>query len=72
MVKRNENWADRSLHQSQQELKMLKTVLTKYADDENGKRKMLKKMKRYYRSTIAEISRIDYKPNDVRTISDDN
>jgi hypothetical protein len=72
MVKRNENWADRSLHQSQQELKMLKSVMTKYADDENGKRKMLKKMKRYYRSTLAEINRIDYKPNDDRTISNSN
>ena len=36
--------------------------MTKYKDDPEGRKKMLKKMKKFYNSSIAEIERIDYKP----------
>ena len=43
--KRHENWAERSLEKSARELKMLRKVI-EHDDDPNGKRKMLKKMRR--------------------------
>ena len=41
---------------------MLRKVIEKYKDDPKGKRKMLKKMQKYWRSPIAEIKGLDYKP----------
>ena len=54
--------AERSLEKSSKELKMLRKVIEKYKDDPKGKKKMLKKMQKYWRSPIAEIKGLDYKP----------
>ena len=54
--------ADRSLLHSTRELAALHKVLRKYANDENGRKKMLKKLKKYYRGPLAELDRIDMKP----------
>ena len=54
--------AERSLEKSSRELRTLKKVIEKYKDDPKGKKKMLKKMQKYWRSPIAEIKGLDYKP----------
>jgi len=54
--------AERSLEKSSKELRTLKKVIEKYKDDPVGKKKMLKKMQKYWRSPIAEIKGLDYKP----------
>ena len=56
------NWAERSLEKSARELKMLRKVIEQYKDDPNGKRKMLKKMRRLWRSNLQEVKNMDYKP----------
>ena len=54
--------AERSLEKSSRELRTLKKVIEKYKDDPKGKKKMLKQMQKYWRSPIAEIKGLDYKP----------
>ncbi len=54
--------AERSLEKSSRELRTLKRVIEKYKDDPKGKKKMLKQMQKYWRSPIAEIKGLDYKP----------
>ena len=54
--------AERSLEKSSRELRTLKRVIEKYKDDPKGKKKMLKKMQKYWKSPIAEIKGLDYKP----------
>ena len=54
--------AERSLERSSKELRTLKRVIEKYKDDPAGKKKMLKKMQKYWRSPIAEVKSLDYKP----------
>ena len=54
--------AERSLERSSKELRTLKKVIEKYKDDPKGKKKMLKKMQKYWRSPIAEVKSLDYKP----------
>ena len=54
--------AERSLEKSSKQLKMLRKVIEQYKDDPKGKKKRLKKMKRYWKSPIAEIKGLDYKP----------
>ena len=54
--------AERSLEKSSKELRTLKKIIEKYKDDPKGKKKMLKKMQKYWRSPIAEIKGLDYKP----------
>jgi hypothetical protein len=54
--------AERSLEKSSKELRTLKKVIERYKDDPKGKKKMLKKMQKYWRSPIAEIKGLDYKP----------
>ena len=54
--------AERSLEKSSKELKMLRKVIEKYKDDPKGKKKMLKKMQKYWRSPLAEVKSLDYKP----------
>ena len=54
--------AERSLEKSSRELRTLKKVIEKYKDDPKGKKKMLKKMQKYWKSPIAEIKGLDYKP----------
>tara|TARA_B100000287_G_scaffold391909_1_gene403904 strand:- start:865 stop:1236 length:372 start_codon:yes stop_codon:yes gene_type:complete len=54
--------AERSLEKSSRELRTLKKVIEKYKDDPKGKKKMLKKMQKYWRSPLAEVKSLDYKP----------
>ena len=54
--------AERSLEKSSKELRTLKKVIERFKDDPKGKKKMLKKMQKYWRSPIAEIKGLDYKP----------
>ena len=57
-----ETAAERSLEKSSRELRTLKNIIERYKDDPKGKKKMLKKMQKYWRSPIAEIKGLDYKP----------
>ena len=57
-----EGWAERSLEKSSRELKALRNVIEKYKDDPKGRKKMMKKMKRYWRSNLAEVHGMDNKP----------
>lgn len=54
--------AERSLEKSSKELRTLKKVIEKYKDDPKGKKKMLKKMQKYWRSNLSEVKSLDYKP----------
>jgi hypothetical protein len=54
--------AERSLEKSSRELRTLKRVIEKYKDDPKGKKKMLKKMQKYWRSNLSEVQSLDYKP----------
>ena len=54
--------AERSLEKSSRELRTLRKVIEKYKDDPKGKKKMLKKMQKYWRSPLAEVQSLDYKP----------
>tara|TARA_B100000287_G_scaffold435612_1_gene504913 strand:- start:292 stop:672 length:381 start_codon:yes stop_codon:yes gene_type:complete len=54
--------AERSLEKSSKELRTLKKIIEKYKDDPKGKKKMLKKMQKYWRSPLAEVKSLDYKP----------
>ena len=54
--------AERSLEKSSRELRTLKKIIEKYKDDPKGKKKMLKKMRKYWRSPMAEVQSLDYKP----------
>ena len=54
--------AERSLEKSSKELRTLKKVIERFKDDPKGKKKMLKKMQKYWRSPIAEVKGLDYKP----------
>ena len=54
--------AERSLEKSSKELRTLKKVIERFKDDPKGKKKMLKKMQKYWRSPIAEVKSLDYKP----------
>ena len=57
-----ETAAERSLEKSSRELRTLKNIIERYKDDPKGKKKMLKKMQKYWKSPIAEIKGLDYKP----------
>ncbi len=54
--------AERSLEKSSRELRTLKRIIEKYKDDPKGKKKMLKNMQKYWRSPLAEVKSLDYKP----------
>ena len=54
--------AERSLEKSSKELRTLKKVIERFKDDPAGKKKMLKKMQKYWRSPLAEVKSLDYKP----------
>ena len=55
-------WAERSLEKSSRELKALRNVIEKYKDDPKGRKKMMKKMKKHWRSNLAEVHGMDNKP----------
>lgn len=54
--------AERSIEKSSKEIAALRRVIEKYKDDPNGRRKMLKKMKKYWSSNLAVVKSLDYKP----------
>lgn len=60
--KKSDSAAERSLEKSTRELRMLRNVIEQYKDDPKGRRKMMKKMKRYWSSNVATIKNLDYQP----------
>ena len=56
--------AERSLEKSSRELKALRRIIEKYKDDPKGKKKMLKKMQKYWRSNMSIVQGMDRKPGD--------
>ena len=50
------------MEKTSRELKALRNVIEKYKDDPKGRKKMMKKMKRYWRSNLAEVHGMDNKP----------
>ena len=54
--------AERSLEKSSRELRTLRKVIEKYKDDPKGKKKLRQQMQKYWRSPLAEVKRLDYKP----------
>lgn len=57
-----EERAARSLEKSSRELKALRRVIEKYKDDPKGRIKMMKKMKKYWRSNLSIVDGMDHKP----------
>ena len=55
--------AERSLEKSSRELKALRRIIEKYKDDPK-KKKMLKKMQKYWRSNMSIVQGMDRKPGD--------
>tara|TARA_B100001248_G_C27397150_1_gene466394 strand:- start:735 stop:1028 length:294 start_codon:yes stop_codon:yes gene_type:complete len=62
-----ENAVDRSLMHSVRRMNALTKVLGKYENDPKGRKKMLKKMKKYYHGWQGELDRIDMKEVDMPT-----
>jgi hypothetical protein len=58
----HESWAERSLEKSSRELRALRKIIEKHKDDPKGRAKMMKKMKKYWRSNLAEVQGMDSKP----------
>ena len=56
--------AERSLEKSSRELKALRKIIEKYKDAPKGKKKMLKKMQKYWRSNMSIVQGMDRKPGD--------
>ena len=56
--------AERSLEKSSRELKALRRIIEKYKDDPKGKKKMLKKRQKYWRSNMSIVQGMDRKPGD--------
>tara|TARA_B100000614_G_scaffold202236_1_gene183657 strand:+ start:208 stop:561 length:354 start_codon:yes stop_codon:yes gene_type:complete len=56
--------AERSLIKSSKELRALRKIIEKYKDDPKGKKKMLKKMQKYWRSNLSIVHGMDAKPTD--------
>jgi|TARA_B100001057_G_scaffold496870_1_gene599497 hypothetical protein len=56
-----DNATDRSLMHSVRRMNALTKVLGKYENDPKGRKKMLKKMKKYYHGWQGELDRIDMK-----------
>jgi hypothetical protein len=54
--------AERSMEKTSRELKALRKIIEKYKDDPKGRKKMMKKMQKYWRSNIAEVQGMDHKP----------
>ena len=60
-----DNAVDRSLMHSVRRMNALTKVLGKYENDPKGRKKMLKKMKKYYHGWQGELDRIDMKQVDM-------
>ena len=56
--------AERSLEKSSRELRALRKIIEKYKDDPKGKKKMMKKMQKYWRSNMSIVQGMDRKPGD--------
>ena len=56
--------AERSLEKSSRELRQLRKIIEKYKDDPKGKKKMMKKMQKYWRSNLSIVQGMDAKPTD--------
>lgn len=60
--RKSDSAAERSLEKSTRELRMLRKVIEQYKDDPAGRKKMMKKMKRYWSSNLAVVKNLDYQP----------
>lgn len=58
----NTGHAERSMEKTSRELKALRRIIEKYKDDPKGRKKMMKKMQKYWRSNLAEVQGMDHKP----------
>lgn len=70
----NESYWDRRLKKSHDELKRITQGLKKHREDPIAMRRHLKKTKKYYRSRLGEIARIDdtlYNVSDVAQIKEE-
>ena len=56
--------AERSLEKSSRELRQLRKIIEKYKDDPKGKKRMMKKMQKYWRSNLSIVQGMDSKPTD--------
>ena len=59
----NTGHAERSMEKTSRELKALRKIIEKYKDDPQGRKKMMKKMQKYWRSNLAEVQSMDNKPD---------
>ena len=50
------------MEKTSRELKALRRIIEKYKDDPKGRKKMMKKMQKYWRSNLAEVQGMDHKP----------
>lgn len=62
--------AERSLQKSARELKALRKIIERYKDDPKGKKKMMKKMQKYWRSNLSIVEGMDAKPMDMKDIAE--
>jgi hypothetical protein len=58
----NTGHAERSMEKTSRELKALRRIIEQYKDDPKGRKKMMKKMQKYWRSNLAEVQGMDHKP----------
>lgn len=54
--------AERSLAKSTRELRQIQRVMKQYPNDAKGRKRMLKKLQKYWRSPLGELERINYTP----------
>ncbi len=59
----NTGHAERSMEKTSRELKALRRIIEQYKDDPQGRKKMMKKMQKYWRSNLAEVQSMDNKPD---------
>lgn len=59
MIGQPEAFWDRRLAKSQRELKKIANILKKHEDDPATVKKKIKKNKKYFRSVLGELDRID-------------
>tara|TARA_Y100001938_G_scaffold149587_1_gene236920 strand:- start:82 stop:495 length:414 start_codon:yes stop_codon:yes gene_type:complete len=57
-----EGWAERSMEKTSRELRALRKVIEKYKDDPKGRKKMMKKMQKYWKSNLSVVHGMDNKP----------
>ena len=57
-----------SMEKTSRELKALRRIIEQYKDDPQGRKKMMKKMQKYWRSNLAEVQSMDNKPDKTQAL----